>query len=504
MMPTQSPTTTKQATHGSLISSKKDSTIANGGFAFVEVDANGRVTDKKHLHTIRKHIMKDIGKARRKRPASQHETKSKGKSFRDQYFHRTQAEDDSVMPNPEAGLLGSGRMDPFMCYPVPMDMEMLFLIDHVYTWSDPYLRPFKDTWFPISLSDSAFFNEILSHVSSHVFTLRNGFQNRDDCPQSIALHSLAINSIRTRLLDPVLGISDGVIGTVLAFACFSHRTNDWAEYDMHMGALYQIIEARGGVSYLSPNPVLRHLLSSVDLAGTCFLEKPRPLFPLPTSDGEITSWPWPVPPTPYADQSIWKHAFPASSPLLPIFHDLTTFVMILKSDLMRNVSKAEISSSIDQSTIHSLVDRLEELSIPVSTITEDNLLEECCRLAALLLIKNISSYFSVSGSGPLDTENYNLMKNVQRLHTILVTNSHYKEWLLFKPLLNWSACLAAVSISSEEMKGDFLHLIVYAGRLMGLESWREALITAGNMKWIGEVFDERFHSITKGVSWENF
>ena len=54
------------------------------------------------------------------------------------------------------------------------------------------------------------------------------------------------------------------------------------------------------------------------------------------------------------------------------------------------------------------------------------------------------------------------------------------------------------------MKNDFLYLIVYAGKLIGPESWREALITAGNMKWIGEVFDEKFHSITEGISWESF
>jgi hypothetical protein len=492
-MPTQNITVLEPVTADSFKPTNEVSTATNGGFAFVEVDVSGRVTDKKHLHTIRKHIMKDIGKARRKRPASQPETKSKVKSSRG----------NSVIPNPQAGLLGSGRMDPFVCYPVPVDMEMLFLIDHVHTCSDPYLRPFKDTWFPISLSDSAFFNEILSHVAAYVFTLRNGLQNRDDCTQSIALHSRAIHSVRKRLLDPVLGISDGVIGTVLAFACFSHRTNDWAEYDMHMGALYRIIEARGGISYLSANPVLRQLLSRVDLAGTCFLERPRPLFPLPVGGGESTSWPWAIPQTPYPDQSIWKHAFPARSPIVPIFHEITTFVMILKSDLMRNVSKEEISLSINRSTIRSLVDRLEEISVPISAITEGNLIEECCRLAALLLLGNISSHFSVSGSGQLDIENHNLPTNVQKLHTILITNLHYKEWLLFKPLLNWSACLAAVSTENEEMKDDFLHLIIYAGRLMGLGSWREALITAGNMKWIGEVFDERFLSITERLSWES-
>ena len=481
-------------------------------FEFVEVDNNGRVTDKNHLHTIRKHIMKDIGKARRKKgplPAfSKHEAESRVKGCTNKNFDRTQAEDDPIVPVPHAGFLGSGRLDPFLCYPVPVDMEMLFLIDHVHTWPDPHLRPFKDTWFPISMPDSAFFNEILSHVSAHVFTLRNGVHNIDDCPQSIDLHSRAIKSVRQRLLDPVLGISDGVIGTVLAFACFSHRTNDWAEYDMHMAALYGIIEARGGVSCLSPNPILRRLLSGVDLAGTCFLEKPRPRFPLPTRSmdgGIITTGPWPVPPTPFPDQSIWKHAFQASSPLLTVFHDITTFVMMLKSDLMRKTSKAEIALSIGQSTLSSLVYRLEKLSIPILCIDEDNLLEECCRLAALLLLWNISSYFSIPGSAPSDTESQiNITKIVQKLHTALIRNSYYKSWLLFKPLLNWVVALAAISTSSEEMKHDFLYLLTYAGRLMELKSWSEALITAGNMLWVGEVFDEKFQSITEGVSWENF
>jgi hypothetical protein len=101
--------------------------MAANRFAFVEVNTNGRVTDKNHLHTIRKHIMKDIGKARRKKvpwPASsEHEAKSKVKDL-----HRYQAEDNPVVPVPHAGFLGSGRLDPFLCYPVPVDMEILFLI----------------------------------------------------------------------------------------------------------------------------------------------------------------------------------------------------------------------------------------------------------------------------------------------------------------------------------------------------------------------------------------
>lgn len=455
--------------------------------------------------------MKDIGKARRKEvlSGSNHEAKRKVRGFGGIQSHnnttRERREEACIVPVPQSGLLGSGRMDPFQSYPVPVDMDMLFLIDHLHTCSDGYLRPFKDTWFPISISDPAFFYEILSSIATHVFMLRGDFQTSNRCIQSVKLHSRAIVSVRTRLLDPVLGIGDGVIGTVLAFASFSLRTNDWAEYDIHMTALYRILEARGGISCLLSNPVLRHLISGVDLAGTCFLERSRPLFPLPTistSGSPIKNMPWPVPQMPYPYQSIWKHAFGVNSPLLLVFHDITTFIMMLKSDLMRN-STSEIPP-IDRSTMSSLIDRLGECSTPVADITEDNFMEECCRLAALLLLEEISSCFTVPDSGLRDIERYNITTNVQRLHTILVIDLNYKKWILFKPLLNWIISLAAVSTSNEKIKHDFLHLIAYAGRLMELKGWDEALVTAGNMLWVAELFNERYHSITKDISWEHF
>jgi hypothetical protein len=80
-------------------------------FAFVEVDINGRVTDKNHLHTIRKHIMKDIGKARRKPifSTSQYIANSNVTTLRDIRVNKTQEEDDFIVPTPESGFLGSGH-----------------------------------------------------------------------------------------------------------------------------------------------------------------------------------------------------------------------------------------------------------------------------------------------------------------------------------------------------------------------------------------------------------
>jgi len=103
-------------------------------FCFVEVAKTGRVTDKKHLQNVRKHIMKDIGKSRRKKvvppeaPCQKATTKSNAnitKPSRD--FSLSHNSNLSMI---DAWYLGSGRTDPFACYPIPVDQDLLFLIDH--------------------------------------------------------------------------------------------------------------------------------------------------------------------------------------------------------------------------------------------------------------------------------------------------------------------------------------------------------------------------------------
>lgn len=68
--------------------------------------------------------------------------------------------------------------------------------------------------------DEAGFRQILCTSSSHITRLRAGTENSE----ATALSSAAIRSIHRRLPDPILGVSDGVIITVLAFAC--HAVSD--------------------------------------------------------------------------------------------------------------------------------------------------------------------------------------------------------------------------------------------------------------------------------------
>jgi len=87
----------------------------------------------------------------------------------------------------------------------------------VYTSPEPHLGPMRDTWLPLAYTDPALLYEILSHIA-----LQFNFYTKSNTDfKSLALHSLALRSVNERLLDPIEGISDGVIGTILAFAAFS-------------------------------------------------------------------------------------------------------------------------------------------------------------------------------------------------------------------------------------------------------------------------------------------
>jgi hypothetical protein len=129
----------------------------------------------------------------------------------------------------------------------------------------------------MSLSDPALFYEILSHISRGITASFPGYANGN---QAFELHSQALQSVNKRLSDPVASVSDGIIATILGFACFSvscllrvrdryvnemqHSDRDWASYDMHMEGLRTIIGLKGGVHAIDHNRILRLLLSGYD------------------------------------------------------------------------------------------------------------------------------------------------------------------------------------------------------------------------------------------------
>jgi hypothetical protein len=65
------------------------------------------------------------------------------------------------------------------------------------------------------MQDPAGFRQILCSSAMHMSRLRGEAESTE----AIDFSTHAIQSVNRRLMDPVIGISDGIIATVLAFAC---------------------------------------------------------------------------------------------------------------------------------------------------------------------------------------------------------------------------------------------------------------------------------------------
>lgn len=138
-----------EATFGKHVPAAKS---AQKEYIFVEVAKTGRVINKKHLHNVRKHIMKDIGLSRRKNNKFTEEVppKEPQKVARKEVTRIERAVEasspDYSSPSRSDILtlgdwsLGSGRMDPFACYPIAVDHALLFLVDHG-TPPSPHFHP---------------------------------------------------------------------------------------------------------------------------------------------------------------------------------------------------------------------------------------------------------------------------------------------------------------------------------------------------------------------------
>jgi hypothetical protein len=146
--------------------------------------------------------------------------------------------------------------------------------------------------------------------------------------------------------------------------------------------------------------------------------------------------------------------------------------------------------------------RLVEISIPVEQITVDNLLEECCRIAALLLLAGISDHYIAHSGTCIGKSTLSTAAQVRKLHIVLVGLANYRNWILLKPLMLWSLALGAVSASDEEESNDMLHLMVYTGELLGLHNWMDVLLSVSNLLWVSEVFNEKFSKLVAGKPWK--
>ncbi|OTB06275.1 hypothetical protein M426DRAFT_21071 [Hypoxylon sp. CI-4A] len=240
-------------------------------FEFVNVSRPGDV--KRQSTKIRRHVMKDIGKARRKpRPRKRREVimGERSPSAAGAAGDETPAGDVSRVLR-----LPSPNMERYLHtlpYPINMDEDRMNLVRYLVDEARSTYRPFRFPWMTMGLSDSAAWYITLANAALYrgmtPGSKKPEFSTSDE---AMKWYTLSLSSITQRISSAEIGEGEGLIIAITGFS----STGNFERFCVHMEGLQRILDQKGGLDNLT-NPFLRLMISWLDLAGATFHNaKPR-------------------------------------------------------------------------------------------------------------------------------------------------------------------------------------------------------------------------------------
>ncbi|KAI1079133.1 hypothetical protein F5B20DRAFT_545050 [Whalleya microplaca] len=257
-------------------------------FEFVNVTQPGDV--KRESTRIRRHVMKDIGRSRRKPRAKrrgeaalgEHIAAASGDSGASAATNNNEASMSQalVVPNPNADSALNTT-----AYPIEMNDERLNLIRFMVEDARSVYKPFRFPWLSMGLSDSAAWQITLANAelfrNSESGARKPEFNTN---VEAMKWYTLSLASISKRLADAFEDGSEGLVVAVTGFLCHDSYTGNFERMEIHMKGLKRLVESRGGLEALD-NPFLRLMISWLDLAIATYLNI-SPFFGVPR--GSIT------------------------------------------------------------------------------------------------------------------------------------------------------------------------------------------------------------------------
>ncbi|KAF8862195.1 hypothetical protein BDZ45DRAFT_723329 [Acephala macrosclerotiorum] len=174
--------------------------------------------------------------------------------------------------------LGSG-IDPFECYPNSNVPNTQLLMHH-------YFQNFNNKTYPVHLDHEAFpimqsvwrlaaddpvlFHATLQLSALDLELLRGGDR---EAQTKFLLNKECISLLRERVEDPVLGLSDQTIASVLFLIIVEFERSNFRMVEMHVNGLKRMVKLRGGLEEIrETNHMLANLIFGITLTVTTELQ----------------------------------------------------------------------------------------------------------------------------------------------------------------------------------------------------------------------------------------
>ncbi|GAD98599.1 hypothetical protein TSTA_011400 [Paecilomyces variotii No. 5] len=168
--------------------------------------------------------------------------------------------------------ISSTHIPSFLANPVVLDRESQRLLHHMFSDAIPsQFRIYKDRWYPICITNSAAFDQMLASYATHI----SQYHMQHDLKHFIlSNHTKVLARVRNDISAMPLGrklILEGTLSAIAALACYSHLQKDMVSWRSHMAAVARLIH-ESGLSLETLDEKLVTVVKWVDLIGSYALD----------------------------------------------------------------------------------------------------------------------------------------------------------------------------------------------------------------------------------------
>ncbi|KAH8593676.1 hypothetical protein B0O99DRAFT_208169 [Bisporella sp. PMI_857] len=396
------------------------------------------------------------------------------------FLQLSRAAKDTELPRVER--LWTGRMDPFIRYPIKMNQRTLQLMDHIFDDRYGNTPPFRNVWFPVGLIDAGGFHQLLSNASLNMAALR-ARGHEPETYESLIHHHQAVAIVAQKLTDPILATSDGILGAIVGFACYAHVHLDLKSWRMHMDAAKVIVIKRGGMEKLAP--LLQMIIFWVDVGGSATADQ-KPLFPPPADI--ITSTLYAAileSPLSHKISKSWVEAYPDHVSIIDIMNDMRSYSYCLSQEVERTRGGIYREDAL-ASTLLPLLHHLLSLSVNGASPVQQRL--NIIRLSCILFLAGIRRLFAIMGVF--------CKLQVSKLKDYLKLQPG--DWGSLEPLKAW--CLAMGAMEAIGVTREWYMDELEASRArLGINTWEEMLEKFRGILWYEPTHTRTFRDICDGI-----
>ncbi|KAL7929537.1 hypothetical protein V8C35DRAFT_195862 [Trichoderma chlorosporum] len=293
---------------------------------FVNSTGSGRARDAATKRQIRQHVMRDIGRARRKPPRNP-QVKLRVRSVPSAAEPPSSSSSSSSSPtsaihpaDQDETDTASTQLIPFLQPQLPSQSQQQQQPQHAGESSQlpPVARPFWDQhplavmekswgmdafaayglalavawdqsmrnscksrfWFPFAFKDSGFCRKLLTGPEVRAAVRSQTMERSINFALARSIDIMACIEVKLRSPDMNRALANGVIQGVIGCICYNYIVADLDQARIHLDGLKLIITKRGGIESLSDDQDLVMMVFWIDTIASLLFEQ-RPRFPIP-------------------------------------------------------------------------------------------------------------------------------------------------------------------------------------------------------------------------------